>query len=1049
MIPTRRSRHLAVAAGMCSVALVCAVLSAGGTSASATPALPASSPSPASAWLDNVSAAAVVKDNLDAKDYEYPLVGGGGLDLLADPTGFTTARPPNSNYSPDLYYDYWWDNDTHRVTPFALDGGYISSQGIAPETIQSFRQTLDPATGHLTSVLQLHVCPGGGQACYDVQSHRTEFVTPSGILAIRIVDSVPGRIGVRTQPQTGYSLSAEAHGNGIAFASHGVDQHDMGLAVTAGGSHVATDATAGTVSVAVGPNAPAVFYIAARGLDSHQPAADASAAAAAAARAGDLAAEYATSQFWRRYWQASSVDVPDANLMTWYIRSEYYLGALTSNTPVPVGCYGPRPEGFNGGPCMEFDLIFTDLALLAANQPATTASIANWVQTSLPEAERLAPYYTYDGSPTPGAAKYPWISSWDGNETTAFGTTPVANDWEAFPSANAALVDLLQAQYTGDAARLTKAKHILQEVTQYQLDNAAPDASVGGMLLSQKYFWTPDPVTFVKGAAPDQTALLWSLRTARDLHVGPAQWAQLAHNVDLPTDLSPYRDARTVTNYPGQQAGYVGFPEQLPFFFLNVVDPQDPLVWPSYMNSASTDDMTYTFNRAWAATVAAEHGNGDDALARLNYMLDANSDAVAPSQTVLWDNTYFSEFQGSSSGDVPEVGAHGSLMLALQHMLVDGSSAKTIRVFPALPTAWEDNGASFQHLAANGQLLVSGDYHQSNVTATIANQGNHPATRELLIRMPAGAVGVSDDQGLPISGIVDGRFAQLSVTVPAHASKTITVRASDTGTWQAIDDTGSRISYSDGWSTATGLNGYVDGTAHYSATCTATAQISFTGQAIRIIGDRNVDHGQMRIYLDGTLQGDHDTWALQPTQQEVLFQADNLMPGQHTLKLVVGCPSTGGQPPLADQYASGNTVTLDQVQYLDTGNNLVQSDDADSSVSYHGPWTAQTGTAGTFDGTTHTASTAGASMSYQFTGNGLTVLGAKGPDGGVVDVYLDGKRQTRVDTYAFSSQASTVLWKSNAIPPGPHRIQLVVVGASNPNSTASNVTLDAFDVSAP
>lgn len=1021
-----------------------------GTSSAATAhavQTPASG-SHSSAWLTNVSAASLVKDNLDAQDYEYPLIGGGGLDLLADPTGLTSVTPPNADYSPDLYYDYWWNNNTSRVTPFTLDSGYVGSQGIAPETIQSFKQTLDPATEHLTSVLQLQVCPGGGQPCYDVQSTRTEYVTPSGILAIRIVDSVPGRIGIRTQAQTGYTLAPAAHENGIAFTAQAPNQHDMALAVTAGGSRVSSDAGSGTVSVAVGPHSPAVFYIAARGLDSQRPAADAFAAASKAARAGETAAERATGNFWTRYWNASSVDVPDADLMTWYIRSEYYLGALTSNTPVPVGCYGPRPDGYNGGPCLEYDLIFTDLALLDANQPATTSSIANWIEKTLPEAERLAPSYTYNGAPAPGAAKYPWISSWNGDETTDFGTTPVANDWEGFPSANAALVDLLQAQYTGDGPRLQKAKHILQEVTQYLLDNAAPDPSVGGMLLSQQYFWTPDPVTFVKGAAPDQTALLWALRESRDLHVGPAQWAQLANDVYLPTGLSPYRaNQPAVINYPGQQAGYVGFPEQLPFFFLNVVSPQDPLTWPSYMNSASTDDMTYTYNRAWAATVAAEAGNGDDALARLDYMIDANSDSVDPSQTVLFDNTYFSEFQGSSSADVPEVGAHATLMLATQHMLFDGSSADTIKVFPALPDAWEQSGASFRHLAATGQLLVSGDYRRSKVTATVTNEGNRTATRELLIRMPADAVGVSDEQGLPITGIVDGNLAQVRVTVPPRASRTVTLLPSSTGTWQTVDDTSSQISYSGQWGSGTGLTGFVDGTAHYSATCTSTAQLTFDGQAVRIVGDRDVNHGQMRVYIDGQLQGDYDTWALKDSQQDVLFQANGLAPGPHTVQLIVGCPAVGGTPPLADQYSSGNDVTLDAIEYLATSNQLTQTDDGDSSVSYQGQWTAQTAAAGTFDGTAHTASTAGASVSHDFTGNGITVLGAKGPDGGLVDVYLDGELQTRVDTYGFSAQPSTVLWKSNALRPGPHRVQLVVVGASNPSSTATNVTLDAFDVS--
>ena len=78
------------------------------------------------------------------------------------------------------------------------------------------------------------------------------------------------------------------------------------------------------------------------------------------------------------------------------------------------------------------------------------------------------------------------------------------------------------------------------------------------------------------------------------------------------------------------------------------------------------------------------------------------------------------------------------------------------------------------------------------------------------------------------------------------------------------------------------------GTATYSATPGARADVVFTGTGIRWISYRQRDFGIARVYLDGVLVGDVDTYnELQSEYQATVFSSTNLAPGPHTLTIEV------------------------------------------------------------------------------------------------------------------------------------------------------------------
>jgi bacillopeptidase F len=77
-------------------------------------------------------------------------------------------------------------------------------------------------------------------------------------------------------------------------------------------------------------------------------------------------------------------------------------------------------------------------------------------------------------------------------------------------------------------------------------------------------------------------------------------------------------------------------------------------------------------------------------------------------------------------------------------------------------------------------------------------------------------------------------------------------------------------------------------TVAFSTAAMAQAEFTFTGTSIRVLGHRRRDTGIVRVFLDGALVGDVDTFAsLQDEFQGVIFSRTGLTPGQHRVTLVV------------------------------------------------------------------------------------------------------------------------------------------------------------------
>jgi hypothetical protein len=119
----------------------------------------------------------------------------------------------------------------------------------------------------------------------------------------------------------------------------------------------------------------------------------------------------------------------------------------------------------------------------------------------------------------------------------------------------------------------------------------------------------------------------------------------------------------------------------------------------------------------------------------------------------------------------------------------------------------------------------------------------------------------------------------------------------------------------------------------------------------------------------------------------------------------------------------------------------VLTQDSNTSLVYAGTW-ATSSNASNSGGSVKTASAAGASVSYTFSGRAVSWVTTLGETAGEVQVWVDGVLASTVDTYAAATTYRQVVfgkaWSSYA----SHTIKLVVVGTADRPA----VNLDAFEV---
>lgn len=126
-------------------------------------------------------------------------------------------------------------------------------------------------------------------------------------------------------------------------------------------------------------------------------------------------------------------------------------------------------------------------------------------------------------------------------------------------------------------------------------------------------------------------------------------------------------------------------------------------------------------------------------------------------------------------------------------------------------------------------------------------------------------------------------------------------------------------------------------------------------------------------------------------------------------------------------------------------------DDTSPELTYSGAWThagsSLSYTYGDYNTTESFSAQVGASVTVNFTGTGVELVGPLNTNAGIADVYVDGNLAARVDTYApWGKQFQQDVFSARHLTPGPHTLTVVVTGQKNPASSSTGVVVDAIQV---
>ncbi len=90
--------------------------------------------------------------------------------------------------------------------------------------------------------------------------------------------------------------------------------------------------------------------------------------------------------------------------------------------------------------------------------------------------------------------------------------------------------------------------------------------------------------------------------------------------------------------------------------------------------------------------------------------------------------------------------------------------------------------------------------------------------------------------------------------------------------------------------------------------------------------------------------------------------------------------------------------------------------------------------------------TPGETVTLDYVGTDVRLIGAVGPNFGIVELWLDGVLQTTVDLYSPAVAHQQAIYESTGVPFGEHTLLLVQTANQNPASSGFRAVVDAYDI---
>jgi hypothetical protein len=256
-----------------------------------------------------------------------------------------------------------------------------------------------------------------------------------------------------------------------------------------------------------------------------------------------------------------------------------------------------------------------------------------------------------------------------------------------------------------------------------------------------------------------------------------------------------------------------------------------------------------------------------------------------------------------------------------------------------------------------------------------------------------------------------------------------------------FEETDLATAYTVGWIHRVGDAPFSGGTAAYSPQTDGRATFTFVGTAVKWIGYRGPQTGIALVFLDGNMVAQVDTYSPVEEARAIIFSADGLQHGRHTLWIeVTGLknPASWSSIVIVDAF---DVAPASPPPVFRSGKRL---EETNAAVAYTTGWSQGDRSSAWSGGTAATSETAGARVTVSFTGTSLEWIGSRGPAAGIARVFVDGVYQGEVDLYE-PRRLQAVVYSRSGLEQGAHTLVIEATGLRNAASLGAAVAVDAFD----
>jgi hypothetical protein len=251
-----------------------------------------------------------------------------------------------------------------------------------------------------------------------------------------------------------------------------------------------------------------------------------------------------------------------------------------------------------------------------------------------------------------------------------------------------------------------------------------------------------------------------------------------------------------------------------------------------------------------------------------------------------------------------------------------------------------------------------------------------------------------------------------------------------------LQESDPEITISGAWALDTSGIAWSAGDAGVAGTAGAQATLSFRGTSVAWRGYRGPDAGIARVYVDGAFAAEVDTYAPTHFVQDVVYTADGLADGMHTITV----EATGLRHP----SASAARIVVDAFDVTAPGQ---RTQETDAAVLFSGSWVQGNRNRTWSEGTSAVSNTPGSRASFTFSGTEVRWVGFRAARTGIARVYLDGAFVAEIDTYAAGKEGyQDTVHTFSGLAPGTHTVEVEATGRRHPDATNNYVVVDAFDV---